>query len=84
MDDRADLLSQEYLNKAKEADRKHNQVPEDTVGPVQRKLLELGEVKGIVAGNFREVSEDTHALVAALATCRVQVAGVSRGRRKDT
>ena len=54
------------------------------VGPVQRKLLELGEVKGIVAGNFREVSEDTHALVAALATCRVQVAGVSRGRRKDT
>ena len=46
VDARADLLSQEYLNKAKEADRKHNQVPEDTVGPVQRKLVELGEFKG--------------------------------------
>ena len=29
-DARADLLSQEYLNKAKEADSKHNQVPEDS------------------------------------------------------
>ena len=45
VDARADLLQQEYLNKAKEADRKYNQVPIDTVGPVQRKLLELGDVK---------------------------------------
>ena len=81
VDARADLLPQEYLTKAKEADRKYNQIPVDEVGPVQRKLLELGEVKGIVAGNFGEVSEDTHALVAALATCRVRVAGVSRGRK---
>ena len=51
------------------------------MGPVERKLLELGEVRGIVSGNFGEVSEDTHALVAALATCRVRVAGVSRGRK---
>ena len=41
----------------------------------------LGEVRGIVSGNFGEVSEDTHALVAALATYRVRVAGVSRGRK---
>ena len=46
-----------------------------------RAPLELGEVRGIVSGNFGEVSEDTHALVAALATCRVRVAGVSRGRK---
>ena len=45
----------------------YNQVQQGTVGPVERKLLELGEVRGIVAGNFGEVSEDTHALVAALA-----------------
>ena len=56
-------------------------VQQGTVGPVERKLLELGEVRGIVSGNFGEVSEDTHALVAALATCRVRVAGVSRGRK---
>ena len=49
--------------KTKEVDRKYSQVPEHTVGPVQRKLLELGDVKGIVAGNFGEVSEDTHVIV---------------------
>ena len=71
VDSRADLLPQEYLNKARAADQNHNQM----------KLLELGEVRGIVAGNFGEVSEHTHALVAALATYRVRVAGVSRGRK---
>ena len=81
VDARADLLPQEYLSKARGADQKHNQIPAGTVGPVERKLVELGEVRGIVSGNFGEVSEDTHALVAALATCRVRVAGVSRGRR---
>ena len=55
--------------------------PVGTMGPVERKLVELGEVRGIVAGNFGEVSEDTHALLAALATCRVRIAGVSRGRK---
>ena len=71
VDLRADLLPQEYLNKARAADQNHNQM----------KLLELGEVRGIVAGNFGEVSEHTHALVAALATYTVRVAGVSRGRK---
>ena len=75
------MVPQEYINKAKAADQKYNQVQEGTVGPVERKLLELGEVRGIVAGNFGEVSEDTHALVAALATCRVRVAGVTRGKK---
>ena len=64
VDARADLLPQEYLTKAREADRKHNLTPVDTVGPVERKLVELGEVQGIVSGNFGEVSEATHALVA--------------------
>ena len=50
-------------------------------GPVERKLIELGEVRGIVSGSFWEVSEDTHALLAALATYRVRVAGVSRGKK---
>ena len=61
--------------------KKYNEVQPGTVGPVERKLLELGEVRGIVSGNFGEVSEDTHALVAALATCRVKVAGVTRGKK---
>ena len=81
VDSRADLLPQEYLNKARAADQNHNQIQPGTVGPVERKLLELGEVRGIVSGNFGEVSEHTHALLAALATYRVRVAGVSRGRK---
>ena len=67
VDARADLLPQEYLNKARGADQKHNQIPQGTIGPVERKLVELGEVRGIVSGNFGEISGNTHALVAALA-----------------
>ena len=48
---------------------------------MEAKLISLGEVRGIVAGNFGEVSEATHALLAALATSRVRVAGPSRGKR---
>ena len=66
---------------AREADRQHNGTPANTIGPVERKLVELGEVRGIVGGNFGEVSEQTHTLLAALATSRVRVAGVTRGRR---
>ena len=48
---------------------------------MDRKLVELGEVREVVAGNFGEVSQDTHSLIASLATSRVRVAGPSRGRR---
>ena len=41
VDARADLLPQEYLNKAKAADQKYNQVQQGTVGPVERKLLSI-------------------------------------------
>ena len=81
VDIRAGKLQQEYVVKAREADRVHNHTPVGTVGAVERKLVELGEVHGIVAGNFGEVSEQTHSLMAFLATSRVRVAGPSRGRR---
>ena len=38
VDSRADLLPQEYLNKARAADQNHNQIQPGTVGPVERKL----------------------------------------------
>ena len=50
------------------------------IGPVENKLLSFGEVKGLVFGNFGEVSEATHQLIEALATSRVRVAGPQRGR----
>ena len=81
VDTRADGLQQNYIWKARNADRTHNLTPEDTVGPVEQRLIDLGQVRGVVSGGFGEVSEDTHSLLASLATCRVRVAGPSRGRR---
>ena len=43
------------------------QIPQGNIGPVERKLVELGEVRGVVSGGF----------VAELARCRV--AKASRG-----
>ena len=51
------------------------------VGKFESKFVELGKVKGIVCGNFGEVSQALHNLVAALATSWVRVAGPSRVRR---
>ena len=81
VDKRASLLPQEYLMKAKGADRKYNGVAADQVGPTERKLLQLGEVRGLVAGNWGEVSEATHALLHHLAASRVRVAAPTRGMR---
>ena len=66
---------------ARAADRKYNNTPEGQVGRVESKLVELGEISGLVCGNFGEISQPFHNLVAALATSRVRVAGPSRGRR---
>ena len=62
-------------------DKKYNNTPEDQVGRVESKLVELGEVQGIVCGNFGEVSQALHNLVAELTTSRVRETGPSRGRR---
>ena len=81
VDVRADKLPEEYREKAATADQTHNGVQEGTVGPCEQRLIDLGEVRGLVAGNFGEVSDHWHQLLASLATRRVQVAGVQRGRR---
>ena len=80
VDVRAGKLQKEYNEKAQGADRRQG-VLEGRVGPVEEKLASLGKIEGIVAGQFGEVSEATHRLVAALATSRVRVAGPTRGRR---
>ena len=80
VDGRADLLQGEYERKARAADRRQG-VLEGVVGRVEQKLMSLGKIAGIVVGNFGEVSEATHSLLAALATSRVRVAGVTRGKR---
>ena len=81
MDKRAADLHQEYVDKARTADQKYGGVVEGTVGPVENKLLTLGQVKGLVFGNFGECSEATHSLMAAMATSRVRVAGPQASRK---
>ena len=80
VDVRAGQLQQEYIAKARAADRRDGRQAGE-VGRVEQKLVSLGPIRGIVAGNFGEVSEDTHLLLDALATCRVRTSGPSLGRR---
>ena len=80
VDVRADKLPDEYTAKAKAADRRQG-VPEGQQGRVEARLVSLGELRGLVAGNFGEVSQDFHTLIAALATSRVQLVGPGRGKR---
>ena len=58
VDIRAEKLQEEYMVKAREADRVYNHTPVGTIGAVERKLVELGEVRGIVAGKGPVKSRD--------------------------
>ena len=80
VDRRARALPNEYLAKAKGVDRVYVGTAEDDVGPVQRKLQEFGELKGLVFGAFGEASEDIHSLVQAIAEARLKAVGLRRGR----
>ena len=80
VDLRASTLQHEYEMKARAADRLSG-VTQGRVGKVEAKLISLGSVKGIVCGQWGEVSEDLHALLHAMAVSRVRVAGPSTGRR---
>ena len=68
---RALKLPTEYLAKTRVADRGQRVQPREA-GRVEAKLVGTGTVRGIVSGNFGEMSEDTHLLVAAVANSRVR------------
>ena len=80
VDVRAAQLQGEYLAKARAMDRRQG-MPEGQVGRVEEKLGSLGEVRGVVAGQWGEVSQAVHYLLDDMATSRVRVAGPSTGRR---
>ena len=54
---------------------------EGIVGPVENKLLQYGELKGLVVGAFGEGSEDLHDLVQTIAESRVNSVGLLRGEK---
>ena len=79
MDKRARLLQEEYKKKAKDVDRLYGGTIEGT-GPVENKLMQYGDLQGLVVGAFGEGSEDLHGLVQLLAESKVKAMGLSRGR----
>ena len=68
------------MKKARATDRRQG-TPEGQVGRVEEKLVSLGDVRGIVVGQWGEVSQATHYLLDDMAKSRVRVAGPSTGRR---
>ena len=54
---RARVLTEEYAKKASDVDRVYGGVAEGTVGRVQRKLVDFGEVRGLVFGAFGQVHQ---------------------------
>ena len=74
------MLQNEYRRKAREADRVYGGRNPDEIGPVERKLLQFGEVIGLVVGAFGEGSEDLHELVQQMAENKIKAMGLRRGR----
>ena len=81
VDSRANLLHGEYRKKAREADRICGDRNNGELGPVERKLLQFGNIVGLVVGAFGEVSEDLHYLIQKLAESKVGSMGLRRERQ---
>ena len=79
VDRRANLLQGEYRKKARDADIICGARDGGEVGPVERKLLQFGDLVGLVVGAFGAVSEDMHYLIQKLAESKV----VSMGRQRE-
>ena len=81
VDIRAGQLHESYINKARDTDRAYCGTPVGDTGPVERKLISMGEVAGLVSGAFGEASQATHDLIHHMAVSRVQVAGPQLSRK---
>ena len=87
VDRRAAGLTAEYLRKARQVDQQFCGTPAPppliqgtqqqqarAIGPVERRLLQFGEVQGWCFGAFGEASEGVHHLVERLAEARLEIA----------
>ena len=70
----------EYRHNARIADRVYGGLDGDNCEPVERKLMQFGEVIRLVVGAFGEGSEDMHDLVQQIAESRANTMGLRRGR----
>ena len=63
VDRRANLLPNEYRRIARGADRVYGNHPNDVAGPVEKKLLQYGDLMGLFVGAFSEGSQDLNELI---------------------
>ena len=80
MERRVIPLPGEYSRPLKKLDQKYHGVPEGHVGPLQRRLLEYGNLQCLVMGTFQEGSKDLHSLLETLADHKLRAKGLARGR----
>ena len=80
VDRRANLLQNEYRRKARDADKNYVGHNSENIGPVERKLMQFGEIIGLVVGAFGEGSEDLHDLLQKIAESKANAMGLRRGR----
>ena len=67
VDERANLLQGEYTKQTRNADSQYVGTAAGQMGPVENKLLQCGDLQGLVVGAFGEGSEDLHSLVLVIA-----------------
>ena len=69
---RARAVATEYLAKARRLDQQFCHTASGLVGPVERRLLGFGPVRGLVFGHWGEASADVEQLLAAIAFAGAQ------------
>ena len=72
----------EYRKKAKDVDRNFGGFVAmgKMEGPVEKKLQEFGDLRGLVFGAFAEASEDVHGLIQSMAESRIAAADLMRAQ----
>lgn len=69
---RAGSINTDYQRAAAIADQKYCGTPARTTGPVERRLLQFGRVRGLVFGSFGEISKDFHTLMRYVARANAE------------
>ena len=77
---RARGLNADYRRKAKKIDQEIIKIPSGERGPVEQRLDEFGEIKGLCFGAFGEASQDVHDLIETMAESRLRFQVLAEGR----
>ena len=80
VDQKAKSLPKMYLDKAQKIDRKYCGVNQNQEGPLEQRLKGFGDLLCLVAGQYGEVSQHFHDLLAKLSKAKASHIGQMEGR----